>query len=64
MSVYGAQDILRKLQGALLQAGDAGEDSAGDAVFRTADAAVSSVPGDVAFDLQHAGEKAAKESGE
>lgn len=64
MPVYGAQDVLRELQGALLQAGDAGEDSAGDAVFGTADAAVSSVSGDVASDLQHAGEKAAKERGE
>lgn len=50
--VYGDEDLLRELQGALLPAADAGENPEGDAVFGTADAAASSGFGYVASDLQ------------
>ncbi len=52
MPFYGNQNLLLKLQGALLQAGDEGEDSEGYAVFRTEDASVSSGTCSVAFDMQ------------
>lgn len=43
---------VRTVKGALLQAGDEGEDSEGYAVFRTEDASVSSGTCSVAFDMQ------------
>ena len=43
MSLHGTENILRKLQSTLLQAGNAGEDPRGDALGRPADAA--SAPG-------------------
>lgn len=57
MSVYGEQNLLRKLQSTLLQAGNAGENPAGDALFGTQDASVSSSSGSVAFDLQQTRKK-------
>ena len=52
MSLYGRENILCEQIGALLQAGDEGEDSEGYAVFRTEDASVSSGTCSVAFDMQ------------
>ena len=57
MSVYGEQNLLRKLQSTLLQAGNAGENPAGDALFGIQDASVSSSSGSVAFDLQQTRKK-------
>lgn len=42
MSLHGTENILRKLQSTLLQAGNAGKDPRRYAVFGAEDAAVSS----------------------
>ena len=56
MSFYGAENVLRELQSALLQAGNAGKDPPGHAVFGTEDAVISSDSGYLASDLQYEGE--------
>ena len=52
MSLHGTENILRKLQSTLLQAGNAGKDPRRYAVFGTEDAAVSSDFSYLAFNLQ------------
>ena len=56
MSLHGTENVLRELQSALLQTGNAGKDPCSHAVFGAADAAVSSNFGYLAFNLQHEGE--------
>lgn len=60
MSLHGTENILRKLQSTLLQAGNAGKDPRRYAVFGTEDAAVSSDFSYLAFDLQHEREAKSK----
>lgn len=57
MSLHGTENILRKLQSTLLQAG---KDPRRYAVFGTEDAAVSSDFSYLAFDLQHEREAKSK----
>lgn len=57
MSFHGTQNVLRKLQGTLLQTTDAGRDPQSHAVFRPTDVIVSSGIGDVASDMFDEGEK-------
>ncbi len=62
LSIYGDKDILQQLQSALLQAGDARKDPAGDAVRRTENDAVSSDYGGASCGLYRCGKtKASKE---
>ena len=51
MSLHGTENILRKLQSTLLQAGNAGKDPRRYAVFGAEDAAVSSDFSYLAFNL-------------
>ena len=60
MSLYGTENILRKLQSTLLQAGNAGKDPRRYAVFGAEDAAVSSDFSYLAFNLQHEREAKSK----
>ena len=60
MSLHGTENILRKLQSTLLQAGNAGKDPRRYAVFGAEDAAVSSDFSYLAFDLQHEREAKSK----
>ena len=60
MTLHGTENILRKLQSTLLQAGNAGKDPRRYAVFGTEDAAVSSDFSYLAFDLQHEREAKSK----
>ena len=53
MSLHGTENILRKLQSTLLQAGNAGKDPRRYAVFGAEDAAVSSGAGGVASGVSY-----------
>ncbi len=60
MSLHGTENILRELQSALLQAGNAGKDSAVMRFSWAEDAAVSSDFSYLAFNLQHEREAKSK----
>ena len=51
MPFYGEQNVLRELQGALLQAGNARKDPRGNALFGTADDIPQTGHRNAAFDL-------------